>query len=182
MRTFIPVSFSARVSVGFSWIFLAIATGVGAERPLQMPRFANTTAGAIASPVAVPAGKAAGAARLRQSDFYGNLPLTFEQNLGQAGAGVRFLSRADGHRIFLERDGAVLQFPRSGESRSENVRIRFLGANKRPVLEGVDQLESRANYYIGRTAEDWHPDVPNYARVRYRAVWPGVDVVFYGNG
>ena len=50
------------------------------------------------------------------------------------------------------------------------------------VMEGVDSLESWSNYYIGQTAANWHSRVPNYARVRYRDLWPGIDVVFYGTG
>src|SRR5262249_3743756 len=37
------------------------------------------------------------------------------------------------------------------------------------------------NYLIGRDPRRWHRGVPHYAKVRYRDVYPGIDLVYYGN-
>jgi len=41
-------------------------------------------------------------------------------------------------------------------------------------------LPGKSNYLIGADQAQWRTNIPNYARVRYDEVWPGIDVVFYG--
>ncbi len=38
-----------------------------------------------------------------------------------------------------------------------------------------------SNYYIGSDPSKYHENVPNYAKVRYNEVYPGVDVVYQGD-
>ena len=47
--------------------------------------------------------------------------------------------------------------------------------------EAEAREETRTNYLIGSRPENWRTNVENFGRVRYRDVWPGVDVVYYGN-
>src|SRR5690242_12623744 len=47
--------------------------------------------------------------RLREvARRYGNLPLSFERNLGQTARGVKYLSRGPGYAVFLTAAGAVM--------------------------------------------------------------------------
>jgi hypothetical protein len=46
----------------------------------------------------------------------------------------------------------------------------------------VDELPGKSNYFIGKNPKSWRSNVTNYAKVRYRNVYPGVDLVYYGNG
>ena len=39
----------------------------------------------------------------------------------------------------------------------------------------------RTDYMVGQRGQ-WHTGVANFARIRYRDVYPGVDIVFYGKG
>ena len=48
-------------------------------------------------------------------------------------------------------------------------------------MEAEEQRAGVSNYFIGRDPNNWHTDVPQFAKVRYRNVYPGIDVVFYGN-
>jgi len=63
------------------------------------------------------------------------------------------------------------------------VRMRFEGAqaNRQPVLEGLERLPGRSNYFIGNDPKQWHTDIPQYAKVRYQGLYPGIDLVAYGN-
>src|SRR5439155_20702038 len=60
------------------------------------------------------------------------------------------------------------------------VRMSLLGAAPKPLVSGLDELPGKANYLIGNPAK-WRTNVPTYAKVRYRAVYPGIDLVYYGN-
>ncbi len=48
-------------------------------------------------------------------------------------------------------------------------------------MEGLDQLRGKSHYFTGNDARQWHAAVPTFAKVRYRSVYPGIDVVYYGN-
>jgi hypothetical protein len=63
----------------------------------------------------------------------------------------------------------------------DSLRMRLLGANPAPRLVALDQLPGKSNYLIGRDPAKWRTNVPNYAKVKYQDVYPGVDLVYYGN-
>ncbi|HXH48546.1 MAG TPA: alpha/beta fold hydrolase [Terriglobia bacterium] len=58
--------------------------------------------------------------------------------------------------------------------------MRLLGANLNPQVVGVGELPSKSNYFIGNDKNKWQKKVPQYARVKYNEVYPGIDVVYYG--
>ena len=106
---------------------------------------------------------------------YGKLPLSFEKNQGQADESVEFLAHAGGATVLLTRREIVLA------GGAGPVRMRFVGARSVPFIVGVDPLAGDANYFIGNDPGKWHTHVPTYARVQYRELYRGVDVVVYGN-
>jgi hypothetical protein len=59
--------------------------------------------------------------------------------------------------------------------------MKLVGSNPNPQIEGLDRLPGISNYFIGNDPKKWRTNVPNYARVRYREVYPGIDLVYYGN-
>ena len=59
--------------------------------------------------------------------------------------------------------------------------VKLEGANSSAPVAGVDKLPGVANYYIGNDPKKWHAGIPTYARVKYQNVYPGVDLVYYGN-
>ena len=61
------------------------------------------------------------------------------------------------------------------------VRMRLTGANSELNPVGTEPLQGTANYIVGNDPAKWHTSVPTYARVRYASVYPGVDLVYYGN-
>jgi uncharacterized protein (TIGR03437 family) len=107
---------------------------------------------------------------------YGNIPLFFEPNVGQAGPEVKFLARAPGGNLFFTEEGLVLA------QKASVVRAMFLGGSGKPRIEGAGLLKGKSNYLIGAEPEKWHTGIPQYGQVLYGAVYPGVDVLFYGDG
>lgn len=114
----------------------------------------------------------------------GTLPLSFEANRGQADKRFRFLCRGSGYTLFFGPSEAALSLARIGPDGSTHrdfIRMKLLGANPAPRIEGVDPLPGRANYFIGNDPNKWKASIPTYGRVRYSNVYPGVDLVHYGN-
>jgi hypothetical protein len=125
-------------------------------------------------------------AKSRASTAYANLPLRFEANAGQTDPQVKFLSRGRGYNLFLTPAEAILAMRtknvKTGEDRQSIVRMKLLGANPRPQVEGIEQLPGRSNYLIGNDPGKWRRNVESYRKVRYRSVYPGIDLIYYGNG
>ena len=119
-------------------------------------------------PASAAIGYSAGAA-------YGKLPLSFEVNQGQANSAVEFLSRGDGYSLYLTATSTVLSL------KGATVRLKFVGANPSPHLAGLDQLPGKSNYILGNDPNQWHVGIPTYGKVKYAEIYPGIDLVYYGN-
>src|SRR4029077_1428453 len=61
------------------------------------------------------------------------------------------------------------------------LRMGLEGANLEAKISGIDPLSGKVNYFLGNKPEHWHTNIPTYSRVKYEQVYPGVDLVFYGN-
>jgi hypothetical protein len=59
--------------------------------------------------------------------------------------------------------------------------MRLVGANATAPVTGLEELPGKSNYFIGNDPSKWRTNVPNYAKVKYANVYPGVDLVYYGN-
>jgi len=115
---------------------------------------------------------------------YGKLPLAFEANQGQSDSQVKFLSRGAGYSLFLTSAEAVLTLrtpARSQASANAVLQMKLVGANSNTQMSGQDELPARSNYFIGNDPKKWHTNVPQYAKVRYGNVYPGVDLIYYGH-
>jgi hypothetical protein len=118
--------------------------------------------------------------------IYSHLPLMFEPNQGQTDARVRFLAHGSGYGLYLTAREAVLALHSAATSqhatpRTSVVSMKLVGANSAAEPTGDVQLPGKSNYFIGNDPAQWHRDIPQFARVRYRNVYPGVDLVYYGN-
>ncbi len=107
------------------------------------------------------------------------LPLEFEANRGQFAPEVLFLAGTSNHFIYLTREGMTLGVSRSTQ-RGAALRMRLEAANAAVTVAPENRLAGISNYYIGNNPSRWQRDVPHYGRIRYRQVWPGIDLVFHG--
>jgi uncharacterized protein (TIGR03437 family) len=99
----------------------------------------------------------------------------FESNVGQASSDVVFLSRTPGSAVCLTRFGVGLETSRGWMS------LEFEGANPNPEIIGIGPQPTQVSYFTGSDPSHWKTGVPNYATVRYREIYPGIDAVFYRN-
>ncbi|MEO6390484.1 MAG: SBBP repeat-containing protein [Pyrinomonadaceae bacterium] len=121
----------------------------------------------------------------RNADL-GKLPLIFEENRGQTAPEAKFISRGKGYTLYLTETEAIFQLRQAGENtgsqkaptRSDNLRMRLVGANPNPVIVGADEITTKTNYYTGKNRIE---NVANYGKVDYHEIYDGVDAVFYGN-
>jgi hypothetical protein len=160
--------------------------------------FTSTLAASAASNPPAPSAHVPPAVRLAAP------PLAFEANSGQAPGDVRFVAHGQGYAIELTDSGAVVALqarpqcpplkdrPQRTPSacaatpgrNPDLVRLEILSAqsasaHRSPAGEGP--LPGRVNYFIGNDPSRWRAGVPTYAKVRYAGVYPGVDLVYYGN-
>ena len=118
-------------------------------------------------------------ARLREN--YGKLPLSFEENRGQTDAHVKFLSQGNGYTLLLSPGAVELNLARSQRDGHAALRMSFPGAQRSPLVTGDGRQAAISSYFVGNDPAKWVSGAPNYARVRYQKLYPGVDLVFYGN-
>jgi uncharacterized repeat protein (TIGR01451 family) len=155
------------------------------SRPAFQGAFAQfpTPPTPILSRTALPASVSQAKADARS--VLGQLPLIFEPNRGQAESGVKFMARGEGYGLFLDPNGAMLALPSAPGSGSkpeeEFIGMRLVDANSNPEIAGADPLPGKTNYIIGNDPQQWHRGIPQFAGVRYRQVYPGVDLIFYGH-
>ena len=124
-------------------------------------------------------------------ESYGKLPLVFELNQGQTDNHVKFLSRGNGFSLFLTSNEAVLSLKNPVSSITTNTGgtqvtagvlcMKLIGANTEAQMTGLEELPGKSNYYIGNDPQKWYSSVPNYAKVHYEGIYPGIDLIYYGN-
>ena len=118
-------------------------------------------------------------AQRRVAAAYRQLPLTFEANAGQSDTRVRFLARGPGYELFLTSSAEAVLV--SGQDRPQTVRMEWVGANPTPEGCGLEEQPAKSYYFLGTDLARWRTQVANYTRVRYREVYPGIDLIYYGN-
>jgi uncharacterized repeat protein (TIGR01451 family) len=136
------------------------------------------------------------------------LPLIFEPNQGQfnldsADPRAKFVTRGSGYSLFLGSEGAILSMvsrnrattdgsttdgSRQDRSKAgaamahvDSLQMKLAGANPNARVTGADPLPGKSNYFLGNDPAKWRRSVPQFARVRYENIYPGINLVFYGN-
>lgn len=139
-------------------------------------------------------------------DAFGKLPISFEPNQGQADRPVQFLARGKGFRLLLTSTEVVLDLrqakaPEGGarlqpmaakvakrfaadqaqDLAGSVVRMKLVGGDPDARVTGLQKLRGTVNYLRGNDPAKWRTGIPTYARVQHKDVYPGIDLVFYGN-
>ncbi len=131
---------------------------------------------------------------------YLKLPLDFEANRGQAPERYAFISHGPGYALALAPDGVDLALHRTSPQAvspqtkalgvldmlaapapTANLRLSLVDAAHQVQVTGVDALPGRSNYFIGNDPGKWRTQVPHYRSVRMAGIYPGIDLLLYGN-
>src|SRR6266513_1461573 len=141
---------------------------------------------------------------------YSDLPLTFESYDGETTVQNRYVAAGRGYRLSLLQNEAVLDLIAPSKSiekdtmshtggrsvgfrsemfrtephsvaRNTSLHMRMVGANPAPQVLGLAVMPGRTNYFKGHQPSSWQTNVANYSRVQYHDIYPGVDLLYYGN-
>jgi hypothetical protein len=169
-------SFSIRIAQGQ---VISTYAGSGTSRAAHFDAQKADSRQLAASPI----GEAGSSQRGVTLKKYAALPLAFEENVGQVDSSARFISNLGGYSAWLSNGELVLIFPgKHGKSSApEKVRIKMVGSDKNAEPQGTDLLPGISNYYLGNDPAKWKTDVRRFRQVRYHDIYPGVDLLFYGN-
>ena len=148
----------------------------------------------VALPLSASAAPDAGPVKPSLKSLAG-IPLSFEQHDSQNKQA--FLSRGMGYQMWLTPDELVIHLQKptpkdemlpqhdrdegSSASQRAQLRMKLLGANPNPAMSGIDKQKAKSNYFIGNDKSKWKTGIENYAQVKYEKVYPGIDLVYYGN-
>lgn len=173
-----------RVRVALAVALLVLLGSVVLRIGSSLGRLAG---GKLAYPASIPTATSSAVKVEQVRAAYARLRLIFEPNQGQADPQVKFVARGTGYGLFLTVNEAVLAL-RPGSSRSGSaakapstsvLRMQLAGAEKSAV-SGAGLLPGKSNYLLGNDPSQWHQNVPQFARVHYANVYPGIDLVYYG--
>ncbi len=112
-------------------------------------------------------------------------PISFEPNQGQTDGRVKFMARGSGYNLFLTPSNAVFSFPNASvddelkPKESDVVTMNVVGANPAAQISGKDELPGRSSYFLGSDPKKWHTNIPNFGKVQYEDIYPGIDLVFH---
>jgi uncharacterized repeat protein (TIGR01451 family) len=111
---------------------------------------------------------------------YGGIPLSFE-----AGEQQSFVAHGRGFALALDRNGATfcLRSKSAEEKDSEplTVRMNLKEARTDVMPQGLDELDGKVNHLNGGDPQKWRTNIHTFRRVSYSGIYPGIDLVYYGN-
>ena len=118
-------------------------------------------------------------ANLNAQSILASLPIIFEPNVGQAASAAKFVAHGTGYGLAFDNTGATLSLQSSPTVPAEQLHLKLAGANA-SAPTAIEPLPGRTNYFVGNDPAAWHTKVPQFARVRYQSVYPGIHLVYYG--
>ncbi len=133
-----------------------------------------------ASPPPTPAAQAV----LRQ-------PISFEANVGQHPADIRYVARSPHFTALLGNGGGThILLPAPRPSRTDThpaptpapprmLTMELVGGNPHAASTGEQPLTAQSNYFLGSDPKAWRTAVPNFAQVRVDGIYPRIDMVYY---
>lgn len=136
------------------------------------------------------------------------LPLFFEAQESVLGDPSSFLARGQSYQFVITATGAQIVLSKVEPDQSESsskapvlrsafggggsrithhgsashgVQMQLLGANPYASIHGDGVLSGKMNYLVGNDSSQWRTDLPVFSKVQVDGVYPGVDLVYYGN-
>jgi hypothetical protein len=107
---------------------------------------------------------------------FGNLPLYFE-----AGSPAHFQAQGRDSQFSISPDGARLILRGNGNASARAVQMQFAGTSPLARIYGDKELPGKINRFTGSDPAQWRSGLPIFSRVCVDGVYPGINLVYYGN-
>src|SRR5688572_6619348 len=105
------------------------------------------------------------------------LPLSFEPVPSQPSTGARYVSRGPNTTLWVAANGVAVGL----RQQSRVVQMTLVGGNSRAEIDALEKTEGVSNYLVGADKTFWRTNIPNYRSIAVRDIYPGVDILYYGN-
>lgn len=121
---------------------------------------------------------------------FGQLPLSFEQNVGQTAPSVQWIARGPESTLYLSGNDATVQINHPEKTKvrgieqtidhSASLRMSLLSARAARSTVGEALQSGKANYFTGNDSSRWQRNLPLYGQVRLNEVYPGISLLYHG--
>jgi Abnormal spindle-like microcephaly-assoc'd, ASPM-SPD-2-Hydin len=106
------------------------------------------------------------------------LPLVFEPNVGQGPSDQTYLTLSGIMQVGFTPDSIEVQLPSAGQP--QVLGMTLVNARADVHIAASDKGAGESNYLLGDQPSTWKTHVPQYGRLTYGDVYPGVNLTFYG--
>ena len=113
---------------------------------------------------------------------YRNRPLVFESHRSAVGGMPWFTAHVSGRNLSFGASGMVFEWG-SGAGAADpqpEITMRLAGARGNVAPQAVGPQAGSANYLVG-SPDRWRLGVPLFETIRYAGLYPGVDLIYYGD-
>ena len=101
-------------------------------------------------------------------------PLKFEATSDGQGMSAR----SGSHKLRIDAGGSATL----GDAGESTVGVRLDGADPHALPIGEKVLPGVSNYFMGNDPKQWRRAVPQFRQARVKRIYPGIDLLYYGNG
>src|SRR5947207_5988214 len=105
------------------------------------------------------------------------LPMSFEP----AQTSGRFVATGGSYRVSIGANDSYVAINNGVSGPKPTLHFAFENANPTAWLEGIEPLPGMINYYRGQDSRNWRLGIKSYAKIQAKSVYPGIDVVYYGD-
>jgi hypothetical protein len=148
--------------------------GAGAAAAMLLAAAVMVLSWSVRAPMPSPAARLAADRPAVPASLAAPRAVLFEPNRGQAPRDVRWLTRGPRHEAAIFDDGVAF----AGADGS-GAQLRFNGARRGGEFDAREEAPSRVHHLIGNDAKRWLHGLPQFRQLRYPALYPGIDLVWY---
>jgi hypothetical protein len=114
---------------------------------------------------------------------YGERPLVFEEQRAADGERAQFSAHASRRKLLFSASGAVSEWGSGGGAYDPQpeMTMRLMDARPDVAPRAIGTQAGSANYLAGSHTDQWRIGVPLYGKIIYPGVYPGIDLIYYGN-
>ena len=107
-------------------------------------------------------------------------PALFEriEPVSKSSTGTQWVSSGPAYSVRLNRGGAAIHLGRG--QKGTLVQMEFLHSRHSEIVP-AEQGKAVRHYLIGPDPKTWRTNVPTFRKLTQKQIYPGIDVVYYGN-